>query len=302
MKTFLTVIACALPLGLSSLFAAPPTPPAPASPATPAEPAAPAKPINMDDVSYSIGVDVGRNLQRNNVDANVEEFMTGLKAALAEGEIRMTDTEMRDLMMAFQTQMREDRMKADKEMAVENLATAESFLAENAKKEGIKATDSGLQYQVLKEGTGAQPKPTDKVKAIYKGTVINGDVFDDSRGEPREFALNRVIKGWQEAVPLMKTGGKWKLFVPPALAYGERRQSDVIEPNSLLIFELELVEISKPVAAVTPPVRAPIPTKPGTPRKRITAVTPPVSVPIRPKKEGETPTKEEQPAEKKAGE
>jgi FKBP-type peptidyl-prolyl cis-trans isomerase FklB len=281
MKKILTTIACMLPLGMTSLIAQ-----EPAAPVAPAAAAEPAKPLNMDDVSYSIGVDIGGNLKRNNVEANLDELLAGIKASIAGGDLRMTETEMRDLMMAFQTKMREDRVKLDAEAADKNLKDAEAFLADNAKKDGVKTTDSGLQYEVITEGTGPQPLPSDKVKAIYKGTLADGTVFDDSRGEPREFPLNRVVKGWQEALPMMKTGGKWKLYVPPALGYGERRQGAVIEPNSLLVFEIELVEISKPVAAVTPAVRAPIPTNPdGTPKKRITAVTPPVSVPIRPKTE-----------------
>lgn len=299
MKRIICIFACALPMSIASIFA---QNPAVTAPATPTQ-EQPAKPVNMDDVSYSIGVDIGRNFKRNMVDPNMDEFITGLKAGMSESEIRMTDAEMQELMMAFQKKMREDMMKADQEMAATNLKAAEEFLAENAKKDGVKVTDSGLQYEVLEEGTGPQPKPTDKVKAVYKGTLIDGTVFDDSRGQPREFSVTGVVKGWQEALPMMKTGGKWKLFVPPSLAYGERRPSQLIAPNSLLVFEIELVEISKPVSAVTPAVRAPIPTQDGTPRKRITAVTPPVSVPMPPKKEGEEAPKPAVPVEeKKTGE
>ena len=177
-------------------------------------------------------------------------------------------------------------------------STAEDFLAENGKKPGVITTASGLQYQIIKEGSGPKPSATDKVKAIYKGELINGTVFDDSQGQPREFPVNGVVKGWQEALPLMATGSKWKLFVPPALGYGTMQRGPVIEPNSVLVFEIELVDITKAPVAVTPPVSlnpqgAP-PATPGVPQKKPTvAVSPPIAVPPPAKDNGDAPKPEE---------
>jgi FKBP-type peptidyl-prolyl cis-trans isomerase FklB len=127
------------------------------------------------------------------------------------------------------------------------LDAGEAFLAENAKKEGVKTTASGLQYKVLKSGTGESPKPTDKVKVHYHGTLIDGTVFDSSvqRGEPISFPVGGVIQGWVEALQLMKVGDKWQLFIPARLAYGENSPGSGIPPNSVLIFEVELLAIEK---------------------------------------------------------
>ena len=151
-------------------------------------------------------------------------------------------------------------------------------------------TASGLQYQVIKEGNGPKPVKTDKVKAIYKGQLINGTVFDDSRGQPREFPVSGVVPGWQEALPLMAMGSNWKLFVPPSLGYGDKQRGPVIEPSSVLVFEIELVEISKAASAVTSPVTlAPsgaAPVNPNAPPKKpAVAVSPPISA-LPPKQEG----------------
>ena len=139
-----------------------------------------------------------------------------------------------------------DRLnQAKSEKANSNLKEGEDFLKENAAKEGIHTTPSGLQYQVLKEGNGPKPKATDTVKCHYHGTLINGTVFDSSvnRGEPASFPLNRVISGWTEALQLMPVGSKWRLFLHPALAYGDRQASAAIGPNSTLIFDVELLDI-----------------------------------------------------------
>ncbi len=279
----------------------------PAAPKTekPAEP----EPVDIKKASYAIGVDIGRNLERNDVDANLDELLNGIKDGMGD-KVKMTDEEMRELMTAFQTQLRNKRQKKMQELAKVNQAKADEFLAKNKKEEGVVTTDSGLQYRIISEGDGPSPKTTDKVKVIYKGELIDGTVFDDSRGLPREFQANRVVRGWVEALPLMKKGAKWKLFVPPNLGYGASQRGKYIEPNSVLIFDVELVDITKPKVAVTPAVRAPLPPKKGTagttPRKRITAVTPPVAVPLKPKKEGEekpkpkeVEKKEDKPSEKK---
>ena len=197
-------------------------------------------------------------------------------------------------MTAFQTELRGKMEKKQAELATKNTKLAEEFLAENGKKQGVVTTPSGLQYQVIKDGSGPKPGAGDKVKAIYKGQLISGTVFDDSHGRPREFPVNGVVQGWQEALPLMATGAKWKLFVPPALGYGAVQRGPVIEPNSVLVFEIELVEISKATVAVTPPVSVvpagAAPASPGTPpRKPIVAVSPPISIPPLDKEAGAAP-------------
>ncbi len=263
-------------------------PPLPVGPPVPTEPA---EPVDMDAVSYIIGSDLGQKLKMNNVEANMEVLIEGIKEAFAGGEPKYSPEDTQKIMTAFQNELQAKMQKKQAEMAEKNATLSEEFLAENGKKEGIVTTASGLQYQVIKEGDGPKPTATDKVKAIYKGELINGTVFDDSRGLPREFPVGGVVQGWQEALPLMATGSKWKLFVPPGLGYGPSQRGPVIEPNSVLVFEIELVEISKPAVAVTPPVAVPL--TPGPKKERITAVTPPVSVPLPPKKEEATEEKGE---------
>jgi FKBP-type peptidyl-prolyl cis-trans isomerase FklB len=197
---------------------------------------------SKDKVSYSIGLNIGLNLKKQNVSINPDTFALGLKDALA-GKPQMTNEQVKETMTAFEKEMI-DKQKA---VGVKNQADGEKFLAENKKKEGVKATASGLQYKVIKEGTGAQPKETDTVMANYRGTLIDGTEFDSSyeRGQPVTFPLSGgVIKGWTEALQIMKVGSKYQLFIPANLAYGERGEPRAgIQPNSTLIFEVELVGI-----------------------------------------------------------
>ncbi|MEI6604790.1 MAG: FKBP-type peptidyl-prolyl cis-trans isomerase [Verrucomicrobiota bacterium] len=279
-----------LSLSASALVAQntpPPAPPMPATPPAAATPAAPAEPVDMQAVSYIIGADLGQKLKTSSVDASLEQLSAGLKDALAGAEPKYSQEEQQKIMTAFQSELRGKMEKKQAALAIKNTKLAEDFLAENGKKPGVITTASGLQYQVIKEGNGPKPVATDKVKAIYKGQLISGTVFDDSKGQPREFPVNGVVPGWQEALPMMATGSQWKLFVPPALGYGPAQRGPVIEPNSVLIFEIELVEITKAPVAVTPPVSMTppggtpgAPATPGTPpRKPIVAVSPPISIP-----------------------
>jgi len=246
-------------------------------------------------VSYIIGADLGQKLRTNSVEASLDNLIAGVKDAFAGAEPKYSQEEQQKIMTAFQSELRVKTEKKQAELAKKNTKLAEEFLAENGKKEGVITTASGLQYQVIKEGDGPKPGASDKVKAIYKGQLITGTVFDDSHGQPREFPVNGVVPGWQEALPMMATGSKWKLFVPPALGYGAMQRGPVIEPNSVLVFEMELVEVSKAPVAVTPPVAI---TPPGAtpvnpsapPRKPTVAVTPPISI-SPPKKEGGNPPK-----------
>ena len=203
---------------------------------------------SKDKVSYSIGLNIGFNLKKQNVSINPDTFVLGLKDALA-GKPQMTDEQVKETMTAFEKEMI-DKQKA---AGVKNGADGEKFLAENKKKEGVKATASGLQYKVVKEGTGAQPKEKDTVMANYRGTLIDGTEFDSSykRGQPATFPVSGVIKGWTEALQMMKVGSKYQLFIPANLAYGERAIGPDIGPNSTLIFEVELLDV-KPAAGANP--------------------------------------------------
>ena len=252
----------------------------------------------MKAVSYIIGADLGQKLKTNSVEADLDNVIAGLKEAFAGTESKYSPEEQQKIMTAFQNELRVKMEKKQAELATKNTKLSEEFLAGNGKKEGVITTASGLQYQVIKEGNGPKPGATDKVKAIYKGQLINGTVFDDSRGQPREFPVSGVVQGWQEALPMMATGSKWKLFVPPSLGYGEKQRGPVIEPSSVLIFEMELVEVSKATVAVTPPVTVTpsgiAPVNPNAPQKNpAVAVSPPISAPPPKKEGGDAPKTEE---------
>jgi FKBP-type peptidyl-prolyl cis-trans isomerase FklB len=271
-----------LSLSGSALLAQGTPPPAPPAPANPPAPA-PAEPVDMKVVSYIIGADLGLKLRTNSVEASLDNLIAGIKDALGGAEPKYSQEEQQKIMTAFQNELRVKMEKKQAELAKKNIKLSEEFLAENGKKNGVITTASGLQYEVIKEGNGPKPSASDKVKAIYKGQLINGTVFDDSRGQPREFPVSGVVQGWQEALPMMATGSKWKLYVPPSLGYGATPRGPVIEPNSVLVFEIELVEISKAPVAVTPPVTVTpsgaAPVNPNAPpRKPTVAVTPPISI------------------------
>ena len=196
----------------------------------------------IEKVSYGIGLGFAKNLARQGVEADLTWLTKGIQDGLSkDAKPLLTDKEARDAMVAFEKERRE-KSSAQGE---KNKAEGEKFLAANKKKTGVKTTSSGLQYQVIKEGKGATPKATDKVKVHYHGTLLNGKVFDSSveRGEPISFPLNGVIKGWTEGLQLMKVGGKTKFFIPSDLAYGARGAGGDIGPNSTLIFEVELLDI-----------------------------------------------------------
>ena len=203
-----------------------------------------------DKVSYSIGLNIGFNLNRQNVQINPDVLSAGIKDAIA-GKPQLTTDQVKEVMTTFEKDMQQKQKAAGEKNASEGA----KFLEENKKKEGVKTTASGLQYKAIKEGTGAQPKATDTVTVNYRGTLINGTEFDSSykRGQPATFPLNGVIKGWTEGLQLMKVGSKYQFFVPPNLAYGERTVGPDITPNSTLIFEVELLD-AKPAPTPAPPV------------------------------------------------
>lgn len=205
--------------------------------------AAPANELDSDEArySYTIGYQVGGSLKQRLEDIDTDALVEGVREALAGTEARLKPEEMQAALQNYQqmqTKKVQDRMQA---AAAEGTA----FLEANRAKEGVKETDSGLQYQVLEAGTGAQPTAEDTVKVHYRGTLLDGTEFDSSysRGEPVTLPVNGVIPGWQEALQMMKEGAKWKIFVPSNLAYGEQGAGDVIGPNQTLVFDIELLAV-----------------------------------------------------------
>ena len=207
-----------------------------------------------DKASYSIGLNFGFNFKRQNIDLNSDAFAAGFKDAMTGRNPLMGEQEVRDTLMAFEKDMQQKQT----EMGQKNAATAEKFLAENKGKEGVKTTASGLQYKVLKDGNGATPKSSDTVTVNYRGTLMDGTEFDSSykRGQPATFPVGGVIKGWTEALQLMKVGSKYQLFIPASLAYGEQGRPG-IPPNSTLIFEVELMDVKSPQAGGASPAPSP---------------------------------------------
>jgi FKBP-type peptidyl-prolyl cis-trans isomerase FklB len=193
-----------------------------------------------EKVSYSIGLNVGRNLgsdlKKQSIDIDPNMVAKGIQDALSGANPLLSNEEVQETMVAFQ-----------KEMSEKQKQRGEAFLAENKKKEGVKTLASGLQYKVVKAGSGKKPKLNDTVTVHYRGTLIDGTEFDSSfrRGKPATFPVSGVIPGWTEALPLMEEGAKWQLFIPPKLAYGEPGAGGLIGPNATLIFEVELISIQE---------------------------------------------------------
>ena len=201
----------------------------------------------QDKVSYTLGMNLGKQLKQNNVEVDFDLYLRGMKDALAgDDKVLLTDDEARQVMMQFQTELREKQMAKAKEEGGKNKEAGDAFLAANKDKEGVVTTPSGLQYKVIVEGTGPVPQESDEVVTHYRGTLIDGTEFDNSykRNEPASFPVTGVIKGWTEALLKMPVGSKWQLFIPSDLAYGERGRPG-IPPNSTLLFDIELIEIKK---------------------------------------------------------
>ncbi len=195
--------------------------------------------------SYALGLDLGRQLKKQSLEVDSAQFTQGFKDALAGNPPLMSDEEVRATIVALQNEMRAKQVQAMKEMAEKNKQAGEEFLAENKKKAGVVTLPSGLQYKILQAADGKKPTAEDTVVCQYRGTLIDGKEFDSSfkRNQPATFQVNRVIKGWSEALQLMPVGSKWQLFIPSSLAYGERGAGAEVPPNSTLIFEVELVSI-----------------------------------------------------------
>jgi FKBP-type peptidyl-prolyl cis-trans isomerase FklB len=200
---------------------------------------------DKDKLSYSMGVATGTQMKRQSVDVDVDMFAKGLRDSISGGKLQMTEQQVQDTLMKFQQEMTAKQAEKTKQLTEINKKEGEAFLSENKKKEGVKTLPSGLQYKVITDGTGKKPKESDTVTTHYRGTLIDGTEFDSSakRGQPATFPVKGVIKGWTEALQLMKEGSKWQLFVPSDLAYGDRGAGAQIGPNATLIFEVELISI-----------------------------------------------------------
>jgi FKBP-type peptidyl-prolyl cis-trans isomerase FklB len=200
---------------------------------------------DKDKVSYSIGLDIGTNFKRQSVDLDAKALAAGIADGLSGGKPLLAEDEVQKVLAEFRQQMGAKAQQAAQQLAEKNQKEGEAFLAVNKKKKGVTTLASGLQYQVIKEGTGKIPKATDTVTTHYRGTLIDGTEFDSSykRNEPASFPVNGVIKGWTEALQLMKVGSKWQLFIPASLAYGPQGAGQLIGPNATLIFEIELLSI-----------------------------------------------------------
>ena len=195
----------------------------------------------MDKVSYALGLSIGNNFQNSGIKClQVEDFVQGLSDVLNEKQPAISYDEAKKVINDFFLRLHKEKLEINKK-------AGEEFLSINKGRAGVVTLPSGLQYQVLQHGNGEKPKATDKVKCHYHGTLINGTVFDSSveRGTPAVFGVNQVIPGWVEALQLMPVGSKWRLFIPSNLAYGENGAGAMIEPNSTLIFDVELLDIVK---------------------------------------------------------
>ncbi|HOX56664.1 MAG TPA: FKBP-type peptidyl-prolyl cis-trans isomerase [Candidatus Paceibacterota bacterium] len=216
--------------------------------------------------SYAIGMNIGTSMKRGAVDLDVDTMAAAIKDVLAGRNLKMTDQEAQEAWRSYQMESRTKQEEVRKQQGEKNKKEGEAFLGENKKKPGVKThtvtlpdgTKAEMQYKVITEGTGAIPRTNDTVSVNYRGTFINGKEFDSSAkhgNQPAKFPVNRVVRGWTEALQMMKTGAKWELYLPSSLAYGDQGHGPGIEPGSTLIFEMELVGTETPAP---PPPPAPL--------------------------------------------
>jgi FKBP-type peptidyl-prolyl cis-trans isomerase FklB len=193
-------------------------------------------------LSYALGAYFSQGISQQGVDMDIPAFMQAVEDVLNKAQLKLSDEEVQTVLTQYQEKLANERNAS----ANNNKAAGENFLAENRKKEGVVTLPNGMQYKVLKEGTGPKPKSDSEVKVHYHGTHINGEVFDSSydRGEPISLSLAQVIKGWQEALPLMSVGSKYQFYIPAELAYGDRGAGTSIGPNEALVFDIELLGIN----------------------------------------------------------
>jgi len=200
----------------------------------------------LDKLSYALGLSMGNNFRASGIEKlNIQDFADGVAAVFSGSKPKMTYDQAKAEIQTFFTALQAKQEEAAKVMADANAKAGEAFLAENGKRTEVQTTASGLQYEVIADGNGAQPDAGDRVKVHYTGKLIDGTVFDSSveRGEPATFGVTQVIPGWVEALQMMKAGSKWRLFIPSALAYGPQGAGGMIGPNQTLIFDVELLEV-----------------------------------------------------------
>ncbi|QEA38488.1 FKBP-type peptidyl-prolyl cis-trans isomerase [Pistricoccus aurantiacus] len=199
---------------------------------------------DQEKLGYSLGVTLGQSLKQDVADLNLDSFTQAIKDVYAGDDLAMSEEEMAATLQQFQQQAMEEQRAKSEEEAAANLAAGEKFLAENADKEDVKVTDSGLQYKVLEEGEGESPNEDSTVEVHYEGKLLDDTVFDSSyqRGEPVSFRVGQVIEGWQEALKMMKPGATWMIYIPAELGYGAQGQGP-IGPNETLIFKVELLDV-----------------------------------------------------------
>ena len=226
------LVAAALSLAMSSAIAATDTP---------------ALQTDMDKLSYSIGSDLGKNFKRQGIDINPTVMAKGIQDGMSGGALLLTEQQMKDVLNKFQKDLMAKRTAEFNKKAEENKAKGEAFLTANKTKTGVVALADGLQYKIVKAGTGAKPGKDDTVTVEYTGRLISGEVFDSTEktGKPATFKLSQVIPGWTEALQLMPAGSTWEVYVPSNLAYGQRSVGGPIGPNETLIFNIHLISVKK---------------------------------------------------------
>ncbi|MBO5585515.1 MAG: FKBP-type peptidyl-prolyl cis-trans isomerase [Bacteroidaceae bacterium] len=201
----------------------------------------------MDKLSYALGLGIGQQLKQMGLQENlvIEDFAASIKDVLADNDLKVSHQEGQQIVNNFFRELEQKQNAAKAEAGKAAKAEGEKFLAENANKDGINVTKSGLQYEVLNEGTGKKPKATDTVRCHYEGRLLDGTVFDSSykRNEPADFGLQQVIAGWTEGVQLMEEGAKYRFYIPYMLAYGEGGAGAMIPPFATLIFDVELIKV-----------------------------------------------------------
>ncbi len=202
---------------------------------------------DLDKLSYSIGSDLGKNFKSQGIEVNPTVLAEGIKDGMSGSALKLTDEQMKDVLNKFQKDLMEKRTAEFNKKAEENKVKGEAFLAKNKAKEGVVTLADGLQYKIIKNGTGAKPGKDDNVTVEYKGTLISGEVFDSTEktGKPATFKLSQVIPGWTEALQLMPVGSTWEIYVPANLAYGQRSVGGPIGPNEALIFNIHLISAKK---------------------------------------------------------
>ena len=199
---------------------------------------------DKDKLSYSVGVSIGKNFKLDGTEVNLDLMVKGFKAALAGDKTALTDREVQQIMGNYQMELRKNAIARSQIAIKENKKKGDAYLAENKSKKGVLVTDSGIQYKILKQGSGKKPIESDMVEVNYRGTLIEGKEFDATEaGKPATLKVSSLITGWKQALTMMPVGSKWQLVIPSHLAYGERGVGNDIGPNEVLLFDVELVGI-----------------------------------------------------------